>query len=415
VGLLKMTDRLLLTHGLLFDGAHAELVEDAAVVIENGRICEVGSGDLRFADAAVVDLGGRFLMPGLIDLHFHAYAVSFDSDVLDLMPQPLLVSHAIRHLEGALQRGFTTVRDPGGGDVGLALAIEQGLVNGPRFLFGGKALSQTGGHGDNRRAHLEYGCGCARTNVVSQLVDGADAVRLACREELRKGAHHIKLFITGGVTSPADPIWMPQFTDDEVRAAVEEAASRRKYVAAHCLTDEGAGRCVRLGIRSIEHGIGILEPTARRIVASGTTYVVPTLAVLHSLSTEDPELGLVPEMTAKVRGVLDVALSSLETCARAGVPLGLGTDLFGAKFHPLQSREFELRCAVQPPLDVLRSATSVNAEIVQRSGELGIVAAGACADLIALDASPLEDVGVLSRPGAMPLIVKDGRLVRCDL
>jgi imidazolonepropionase-like amidohydrolase len=142
---------------------------------------------------------------------------------------------------------------------------------------------------------------------------------------------------------------------------------------------------------------------------------VPTLAVLHSLASEDPELGLVPEMTAKVRGVLDIALTSIENCARAGVRLGLGTDLFGAKFHPLQSRELEFRCAVQSPLDVLRSATSVNAEIVQRSGELGVIAVGACADLIALDGNPLEDIGVLSRPGAMPLIVKGGRVIRADL
>jgi imidazolonepropionase-like amidohydrolase len=410
-----MSDCLILRHALMFDGVHAELVEDASVVIENGRIREVGAGDLAVAGATVLDLGGRFLMPGLLDLHFHAYAVSFDSDVLDRMPQPLLVSHAIRHLEGALQRGFTTVRDPGGGDVGLALAIEQGLVNGPRFLFGGKALSQTGGHGDIRRAHLEYGCGCALTNVVSQLVDGADDVRRVCREELRKGAHHIKVFITGGVVSPTDPIWMPQFTDDEIRAAVEETASRRKYVAAHCLTDQGAQRCVRLGVRSIEHGFGILPETARRIAESPGTYVVPTLAVLHSLATDDPELGLVPEMTAKVRGVLDTALTSVENCARAGVRLGLGTDLFGAKFHPLQSRELEFRCAVQSPLDVLRSATSVNAEIVQRKGELGVIAAEAYADLIALDGNPLEDIGVLSRPGAMPLIVKDGRVVRGEL
>jgi imidazolonepropionase-like amidohydrolase len=223
------------------------------------------------------------------------------------------------------------------------------------------------------------------------------------------------LFITGGVVSPSDPIWMPQFTDEEVRAAVEETASRRKYVAAHCLTDEGAQRCVRLGVRSIEHGFGILPETARRLAESRGTFVVPTLAVLHSLATEDPELGLQPEMIAKVRGVREAALSSIENCARAGVRLGLGTDLFGAKFHPLQSRELEFRCEVQPPLEVLRSATSVNAEIVQRSGELGVIAPGACADLIALDGNPLEDIGVIARPGAMPLIVKNGRIVRGDL
>jgi imidazolonepropionase-like amidohydrolase len=410
-----MTDSLVLQNATLFDGVHDELLENASVVIEGGRIREVKSGSVKRGGGQLVDLQGRFLMPGLIDLHFHAYAVTFDSERLRQMPKPLLVSHAIRHLEGALQRGYTTVRDPGGGEIGLALAVEEGLVKGPRFFYGGKALSQTGGHGDPRRAHFEYGCGCTITDVVSQVVDGADEVRKLCREELRKGADHIKVFISGGVTSPSDPIWMPQFTDDEIRAAVEEAATRRKYVAAHCTTDDGARRCVRLGIRSIEHGITISPDTARLIAESGSAYVVPTLAVLHSLVSEDPELGLTPEMSAKVSGVMEGALASIERCARAGVKLGLGTDLFGAKFHPLQSREIEFRCAVQRPIDVLRSATSINAEIIQRQGELGVVAPGAHADLIALNGNPLEDPALFGKPGAMPLVVKGGQLIRCEL
>ena len=143
-------------------------------------------------------------MPGLLDLHFHAYSVSFDELALQRMPKPLLVSHANRLLEGALQRGFTSVRDPGGGEVGLALAIEAGLVNGPRFFFGGKALSQTGGHGDARHPHHADLCRCRFSDAISQVVDGEDEVRKACRHELRHGADHIKVFISGGVTSSSD-------------------------------------------------------------------------------------------------------------------------------------------------------------------------------------------------------------------
>jgi imidazolonepropionase-like amidohydrolase len=208
---------------------------------------------------------------------------------------------------------------------------------------------------------------------------------------------------------------MPQFTDEEIRAAVEEAATRRKYIVAHCTTDDGARRCVRLGVRSIEHGIAISPETAKLIADSGSAYIVPTLAVLHSLAQEDPELGLVPEMTAKVKGVLESALTSLENCARASVKMGLGTDLFGAKFHPMQSREIEFRCAVQKPIEVLRSATSINAEILQRKGELGVVAPGAHADLIALDGSPLENVNLFAKADAMPLVMKGGRMIRCKL
>ena len=207
-------------------------------------------------------------MPGLIDAHFHAYTPTFDIVKIDRMPQALLASHARVILEGALQRGFTTVRDAGGGDIGLWMAIEQGLIQGPRFFFSGKAISQTGGHGDARPGTVVEPCGCSGyTGSLSLVADGVDEVRRAVREELRKGARQIKLFVSGGVVSPTDPIWMPQFTDEEIRAAVHEASTRRTYVMAHCLTDDGARRCVESGVRSIEHGTEISEDTARLIAA----------------------------------------------------------------------------------------------------------------------------------------------------
>ena len=410
-----MSDYLVLKNALLFDGVNETLIDNASVVIEAGYIREVSTAAPESTGAEIIDLRGRFLMPGLLDLHFHAYSVSFDELKLQRMPKPLLVSHANRLLEGALQRGFTSVRDPGGGEVGLALAIEAGLVNGPRFFFGGKALSQTGGHGDARHPHLDELCRCRFSDAISQVVDGEDEVRKACREELRKGADHIKVFISGGVTSSSDPIWMSQFSDAEVRAAVEEAASRRKYVAAHCLTDEGARRCVQHGIRSIEHGFGISKATAKLIAKSGTTYVVPTLAVLHQLGTHTRELGLSEQSIAKVAGAREAALEGIRNCVEAGVKLGLGTDLFGPEYHPLQSLEIELRCALQAPIDVLRSATSINAEIIQRAGELGLVSPGARADLISLDDNPLKNPRVFAQPHAMPLIMKGGRFVRCEV
>ncbi|MGH8249861.1 MAG: amidohydrolase family protein [Steroidobacteraceae bacterium] len=410
-----MPHYLVLRNALLFDGDGDSLIENAGVVIENGKICEVTAGAVTRGAAEIIDLKGRFLMPGLLDLHFHAYSVSFDALKLQRMPKALMVSHAVRLLEGALRRGFTTVRDAGGGDVGLSMAIEQGIIKGPRFFYGGKALSQTGGHGDDRHAAHDELCQCRYSDAISQVVDGEDEVRKVCRTELRKGADHIKLFISGGVTSPSDPIWMRQFTDAEVRAAVEEAATRRKYVAAHCLTDEGAQRCVQHGIRSIEHGFNIQPETARLIAKSGTTYVVPTLAVLHQLNEHTRELGLSEESILKVDGALEAAHDGIRNCVKAGVRLGMGTDLFGPEYHAMQSREFEFRAAVQKPLDVLRSATSINAEIIQRKGELGIIAPGAHADLIALDGNPLEDMTLFAKSGAMPLVMKAGRMIRCDL
>src|SRR5262245_11504077 len=242
-----------LTNARVFDGVSAELSEGVAVVVEGERIREIARKAPAFDNTRTIDCAGRVLMPGLIDAHFHAYTPTFDIRKIDTMPQALLVSHASAILEGALQRGFTTVRDAAGGDIGLWMAIEAGLIQGPRFYFSGKAISQTGGHGDLRPATIVEPCPCAGyTGSISVVADGVDEVRRAVREELRKGARQIKLFVTGGVASPTDPVWMPQFTEDEIRAAVYEASTRRTYVMAHCLTDDGARRCVLAGVRSIE-------------------------------------------------------------------------------------------------------------------------------------------------------------------
>lgn len=411
-----MSNLTVLENLRLFDGVHAEIREGESVVIEAGTIREVARGRHEFADATRIDCGGRFLMPGLIDLHFHAYSATFDFQWLDRMPKPLLVAHAFTHLQGALERGFTTVRDPGGGDIGLSMAIDRKLIRGPRFFYGGKALSQTGGHGDLRPAHHEEPCNCAYSGVICQVVDGADQVRRVAREELRKGADHIKVFISGGVASPTDPMWMPQFTNAELVAAVEEARTRRKYVIAHCHTDDGARRCVEAGIRSIDHATVVSDATARLIAESGATYTVPTLAVVHQVTECGAEAGMPPESIAKIKGVLGQMLGSIESCRRAGVKIGLGTDLFGTDFHYLQANEFRYRREVDQPIDILRSATSINAEIMQRAGELGVVAPGAKADLILIDGDPLADITVLERFRThMPLIIRDGEIIRRTL
>ena len=404
----------LLTNCTLFDGVREETPGGMHVVLEGDRIREV-TDQPPSLDGRVLDCGGRFLMPGLLDLHFHAYSASFNMQELDRMPKPLLVSYAIKHLEDAVQRGFTTVRDPGGGDVGLALAIERGLVRGPRFLYGGKALSQTGGHGDMRPGWQEEPCNCAYSGVICQVVDGVDEVRKAARDELRKGAHHIKVFISGGVASPTDPIWMPQFTNEELRAAVQEAETRRKYVVAHCHTDDGARRCAETGIRSIDHATHVRDDTARKIAAAGA-YAVPTLAVVHEIMECGAEAGMGPESLAKIAGVKDQMLASIEACRRAGVKIGLGTDIFGTEFHDYQASEMRYRSEVDRPIDILRSATSVNAEIAQLQDEAGRIAPGHRADLILLNGNPLDDISIFERyRSEMPVIIKGGEFLKNEL
>lgn len=412
-----MTASTLIKNASIFDGWNADLIEGGDVLIEGDRIREIGSALKATKDCQTIDAGGRFLMPGLIDAHFHAYTPTINMAALDGMPKPLLVSHAICILEGSLQRGFTTVRDPGGGDIGLAMAIEAGLVLGPRFFYGGKALSQTGGHGDMRPMAGEELCNCGNyTGVMCQVVDGPIEVRKAAREELRKGAHHIKVFISGGVISPADPIWMPQFTDEELRVAVEEAERRRKYVIAHCHTDEGARRCLNAGIRSIDHGTKISPETAKMIAQSEATFVVPTLSIMHVVIGNSDKLGLSPEVMEKAYQAKDVYYSSLENCAKAGVRMGLGTDILGSEYHLQQNMEFQYRSEVNSNLDILRSATSVNAEIMQQKGVIGCIEPSALADLILVDGNPLEDISLLTTPETtIPLIMKGGVLARNDL
>ncbi len=406
---------IVFTNARLFDGVSAEIQEGRHVVVEGGLIRETASSRPAFRDAAFIDCGGRLLMPGLIDAHFHAYLATFDIASLERMPPSLSASHAARILEGALERGFTTVRDAGGGDIGLRVAIEQGLIRGPRFFFSGKALSQTGGHGDARRAEEVQPCCCGAysgAGMFTQVVDGVEEVRKAVREELRKGADQIKMFVSGGVLSPADPLWMPQFTAEEIAAAVYEASTRRTYVMAHCHTDEGAARCVEHGVRTVEHGTLIHREETARLIATRGSYVVPTLSVIEVLQKNAPAAKIPAESIAKLRSIGDEAYRAIEVCRRSGVKLGLGTDLGGHAFHPLQGGELELRGRVEQPLDVLRSATSVNAEILQRAGQLGLIAPGACADILVLDFDPLRDLGAFRSPDRIPVVMKDGVFIR---
>jgi len=401
----------ILRNARIFDGHAAELIEGGSVVIESGRIREISPGDAKLSNARVIDCAGRFLMPGMIDAHFHSYTPTFDVAATQRMPMALLAQHARVILEGALSRGFTTVRDAAGGDYALWAAIEQGLIKGPRFFYSGRAISQTGGHGDMRPAEEAGVCQCASSAAMTVIVDGADAVRRAAREELRRGATQVKIFISGGIDSPTDPIWMPQFSDAEISAAVEEATRRRTYVMAHCHTDDGARRCAELGIRSVEHGTDISPETAQ-LLAQKNVYVVPTLTVMDVLRRHERDLALPAASHDKLRGTFERMAESIQVCARHGVRLGLGADLLDSRFHPLQGWELALRGEISPPLEVLRSATSINAEILQMGGQLGCIQPGAHADLLLVEGDPLRGLDMFREPEkALRLVMKAGDIV----
>jgi imidazolonepropionase-like amidohydrolase len=398
-----------LHNALLFNGTTSELAEGINVMIENGRVVAVSDKPITSKVARNIDLHGKFLMPGLIDAHFHAYGISMDVSAFDHMPASLLAHHGARMLRDTLMRGFTTVRDAAGADFGLAQAVTLGLVAGPRVFFAGKSLSQTGGHGDLRSTERVELCSCGYSGTLSVVVDGEDAVRKAAREELRQGAHQIKLHLSGGVLSPSDPIWMPQFTDAEIRAAVDEAATRRTYVMAHAHTADAALRCIRLGVRSIEHGT-LIDSEAARAIAKSNAYVVPTLVVVDRALALGKQVGMTAVSLGKLNEVAHFGLEAFDRCVREGVKLGFGTDLLGG-LHAYQNHEFGIRRQFTSAFEILKSATSVNASLLNRGGELGVVAPNAYADLLVIDGNPLEDISIFERSEETIQVIMKGGVI----
>jgi imidazolonepropionase-like amidohydrolase len=386
-----------------------EIEPDRSLRIEGDRIVEVGGAELRSGAAGELDCGGRTLMPGLIDAHVHAAITTMDLAAMERKPASLVAHEAGEILEAMIRRGFTTVRDAGGADWGLAQAVERGLLRGPRILFSGRVLSQTGGHGDFRpRFEEPQLCGCRiHSTAFSHVADGVSAVRKAAREELRRGAAQVKIMASGGVASPTDPVWNLQYSPEEMRAIVEEAEGWRTYAMAHAYTPEAVQRAVRAGVRTIEHG-NLIDRETTELMRECGTYLVPTLVTYFKIEELGRTLRFPEASLRKVRDVLDAGLDSLELAREVGVPMGFGTDLLG-ETHVHQNEEFAIRSRVLPPLEILRSATLVNAEILNRSGELGCIAPGALADLLIVDGNPLENLSLLVEPEKnLSLIMKAG-------
>jgi imidazolonepropionase-like amidohydrolase len=411
---------LLFTNARIFDGDSADCPEGMNLLVADGLIREISSQPISTAGARVIDVGGRTLMPGLIDAHIHACASDVVLQSAEAAGEAYRTAHAIRMLKHALLCGFTTVRDVGGGSHSLYKAGVDGLFTGPRFYYAGKFLSMTGGHGDLRTVdqapRYQSMCGCAGTMFGSAgvIADGVDECIKCAREELRQGAHCIKIMASGGVASPTDPIWMNQYREDEIRAIVNECTERRTYVAAHCHSVSAIRRSVEFGVRSIEHATLIDEDTARFVAARGA-YVVPTLAIIAALVDGGRELGFAPQSQEKVEVVSKQALSGLEHMRRADVKVCFGTDLLGSLYDQ-QCREFILRREVFSPLEILRQATSVTAEMMMLKGQVGCISAGAYADLLVIDGDPLADISLLAADGRhLPTIVRGGQVVKNEL
>jgi imidazolonepropionase-like amidohydrolase len=381
--------------------------------VDDGIVTQAGVRIAAPPDAQRIDLGGAFVLPGLIDCHVHVMASTADLADLARWPVTYNAHHTARLLGQMLDRGFTTVRDMAGGDYGTWRAVEEGLIRGPRFFYAGRALSQTGGHGDHREPGEHFIDTHPASGEMSAIVDGPDEVRKAAREELRRGAHHIKVMAGGGVASPTDRIGSTQFSIAELQAAVEEASAAHRYVAAHAYTPESITRALHAGVRTIEHA-NLLDPATAELVTQKQAFLVMNLVTYWALQTEGREFGLSETSWRKVADVLDDGYRALELAQSAGIKIGYGTDLLGG-MHRHQSREFVIRSQIQAPIDVIRSATTIGAEIVGLPGKLGTLAPGAYADLVALARDPLDDIAALDDAAAIMYVVKGGTIELVNL
>ncbi len=403
---------ILFTNARIVDGTAPEPGAPTSVLVEGGVIREVAD-KITSADARVIDLGGRTLMPGLIDCHVHVVAVLADLGRNAQLPDSLVTARSIRIMGDMLARGFTTVRDVGGADSGLRVAAEEGLFPAPRLVLSGKALSQTGGHCDFRgpfddRPTIKTGF---RLGTLGRVCDGDAEMRRAAREEIKGGADFIKIMANGGVASPTDPIHFLGFSRAELTAVVEEAANAGTYVSAHLYTDAAIRRAVECGVHSLEH-CNLIESDTAHFAAEQGAIAVPTLVTYDKLASEGASFGLPATSVAKVDNVRLNGMASLEIMREAGLPMAYGSDLLG-EMHQHQSEEFVIRGRVLPAMEVIGSATHVAAKLLRMEGRIGTIAPDAYADLVVVDGNPLEDLSLLTGQGQhMPIIMQGGKFIK---
>lgn len=378
----------------------------------------------------VIDCEGMSVMPGMIDSHVHVTASSADLRKPAFMTPSLLYARSVPILEGMLMRGFTTVRDCGGADHGLAAATEEGTLRGPRIIYCGKALSQTGGHGDFRAAaenQLPFGsCRCCNF-TIGRVCDGVTACREAVRDEVRKGCSHIKIMASGGVASPTDRLENLQFSEEELRAIVEEANNAKIYCAAHAYTDEAIERAVRCGVRSIEHG-NFAKGKTLQMMHDKDVFLVPTLITYDRLTKEGVAGGMPQELVDKVGNLVEEGQRTVKQAIDHNVRVCYGSDLLG-DMHKWQAHgiDLHLRAGVSNS-DLLKSLVrypnymiwgydigSTDAQIPPDCGTYPTTYLGCRADLLVVKGDVTKDPRLLMDPENIKVIIKKGKIVKNEL
>lgn len=397
----------------LLDPATGETTPEAVVVIEDGHVTHAGKRAIAQVprDAEKIDAAGLTILPGLIDCHVHLTSLGEGLDFARELTTPptLELMRAVRAARRTLEAGFTAVRDASGSPAGIRMAIDSGYFPGPRMFVTISALSQTGGHTDSH-----FMCGADLDIPLPDrpymVVDGVEAMRLRVREVIRAGADWIKLCTSGGVLSPGDQPHHSALTLDEIRAAVEEAATQGLKVMAHAQANAGIKNALKGGVATIEHGIW-LDGDAIEMMLDGSNALIPTL-VAPQWVIRHADAGKMPAYAAaKARDVVKVHTSSIRMAIEAGVKIAFGTDT-GVGPHGSNGEEFLLMQQLgMEPIDCIRSATTIAAKTIGMNG-VGTLAPGSWGDLIGVPGDPLSDLALLSKPDNIHLVVKGGDVVK---
>ncbi len=410
---------ILLRNVKIFNGIDSRLIEGNGVLIEGNLIkALVGAADA-VADAQVIDCGGRTLMPGMIDAHWHSILAGISQVAAMTADIPYVHLVAAQEAERTVLRGFTTVRDVGGPSFALKRAIDENRVAGPRIYPSGAMVSQTSGHGDFRmRTDLprqpQSDLSVAETAGISAIADGEAEVLRRVREQLMLGASQIKIMGGGGVSSSYDPIDSLQYTPAEMKAAVAAASDWGTYVCIHAYTSAAIRRALECGVRSIEHGQLADEETVQRIADADAWWSIQPF-----LADEDANAKPSPEQRQQQELIAEGTVRAIELGRKYKVRMALGTDiLFSPAGTATQGRQLAKFARWYDNAEVLRMLTSGNADLLGLSGprnpypgKLGRIEAGAYADLLLLDGDPLQDISLIGDPDrSMPLVMKDGRI-----
>ncbi|MGO8867446.1 MAG: amidohydrolase family protein [Alphaproteobacteria bacterium] len=404
--------RVRLLHGRVIDGLGAPPIEDGYVELAGASIAASGpmSALPRESGVPQVDVGGRTLMPGLIDCHAHLVYSGFRSlEEVDRCAVETAAINAALNAGKVLAAGYTTVRDVGTiANVAVAVrdAVSQGKVPGPRIVASGQIISPTGGLGDTLPPQWERKWG-----GLGILVDGADAIRKVVRQQIRNGVDNIKLAASGVEVGPYAYTWMTTFSEEEVRAAIEEAHRWGRTVAIHAQSYDAVKFALRAGVDTVEHGTR-MDEEAIELFKRSPSILVPTLCTLMSVLELGAKLDLLSKQREEMAVNEPLWLASVERAHTAGIPIAAGGDLGNRFPHGTNARELEyLVRAGLSPLEAIQAATGTAARALKLDKLTGALEAGRRADVLVLDGDPLTDIRLLQEPERLALVLKDGRAV----